>query len=631
MLVRTAAAAAGLVGATLVVVEADPARAGNIQIFPVTTTEDELDPNPEAGAGVSLRERMQDANFQDGDDNHIVIELQRGQTYRLDLCAPAPNQAVDEEANATGDLDQTSSARVDIVSAGPGTALATIEQTCPSQRVVERHASANTRVIAFEGVRITGGSADSGVAGGGTGGGIRSAGEVRLREGTVVEGNRALLSGGGIFAGGLLDVSEGSTIRDNRADGSGLSSNGGGALAQGGLDLARANVTGNLATGNGGGISASGLAEVVGSTISGNRAFVDAGGLRAEDLVLLSSTISQNQAGGDAGGLLVTDDAEIRSATIVANRAPEAATITVYGDLTIFRMIVGMGSDGVDCDLRGTIGGNPPFLGADESCLFVADPPLHPMIAPLADNGGLTLTHRPVTPSPAIDAYGDATPEGCELIQDQRGVIIPEAGDAGCDAGSLDRIPAPCVPTFPDVSGSSTFFDEICWLSQMGITGGFVDGTFNPAAPVTRQSMAAFLYRLALSPPFQGGVTIGQSFSDVPQTHPFFDEIEWMAANGIAGGFDDGTFRSGQPVSRQAMSAFLFRVAGEPPPPGPLVQTFDDVGLSHPFFEEITWMANAGVSTGFDDDTYRPSIPVSRQAMAAFLLRLAAEVPLLGL
>ena len=89
-----------------------------------------------------------------------------------------------------------------------------------------------------------------------------------------------------------------------------------------------------------------------------------------EDVVLLASTISQNQAGGDAGGLLVADDAEVRSATIVANRAPEAASVTVLGDLLIFRSIVALGSDGVDCDLRGSIAGNPPFLGADEPARF---------------------------------------------------------------------------------------------------------------------------------------------------------------------------------------------------------------------------------------------------------------------
>jgi hypothetical protein len=41
--------------------------------------------------------------------------------------------------------------------------------------------------------------------------------------------------------------------------------------------------------------------------------------------------------------------------------------------------------------------------------------------------------------------------------------------------------------------------------------------------------------------------------------HPFCKEINWLKANGIATGFEDGTFRPGDNVTRQAMAAFLFR------------------------------------------------------------------------
>jgi hypothetical protein len=50
-----------------------------------------------------------------------------------------------------------------------------------------------------------------------------------------------------------------------------------------------------------------------------------------------------------------------------------------------------------------------------------------------------------------------------------------------------------------------------------------------------------------------------QSFSDVPESHPFHEDIEWMAATGISEGYEDGTYRPGAPVTRQAMSAFMHR------------------------------------------------------------------------
>jgi len=178
------------------------------------------------------------------------------------------------------------------------------------------------------------------------------------------------------------------------------------------------------------------------------------------------------------------------------------------------------------------------------------------------------------------------------------------------------------------VSTTHPFFGEICWLTQLGITGGFADGGYHPSDAVSRQAMAAFLYRLALAPPVDAEQAVA---TDVPLGHPFLREITWLLDEGIATGFGDETYRPLAPVTRQAMAAFLFRVAGEPAPATPPSQTFSDVTASHPFFDEIAWMTEAGVANGFEDGTFRPSAAVSRQAMAAFLLRLADDVPLLGL
>jgi hypothetical protein len=176
------------------------------------------------------------------------------------------------------------------------------------------------------------------------------------------------------------------------------------------------------------------------------------------------------------------------------------------------------------------------------------------------------------------------------------------------------------IPSFRDVPVTHTFFEEIEWLAGSGVTGGFADHTFRPGLPVTRQAMAAFLYRMVGSPEFDPPET--PSFDDVPLSHPFFPEIEWLADSGVGGGFPDGTFRPTASVSRQAMAAFLFRLV-EPVgfvPPG--TPSFLDVPLSHTFYEEIEWLVDEGVATGFPDDTFKPGAAVSRQAMAAFLFRL---------
>ncbi|WP_259558085.1 S-layer homology domain-containing protein [Brachybacterium sillae] len=69
--------------------------------------------------------------------------------------------------------------------------------------------------------------------------------------------------------------------------------------------------------------------------------------------------------------------------------------------------------------------------------------------------------------------------------------------------------------------------------------------------------MAAFLYRLAGSPSYRLPST--SRFRDVPLRSQFAKEIHWLASTGITTGWPDGTFRPVTPVTREAMAAFLYR------------------------------------------------------------------------
>ena len=172
---------------------------------------------------------------------------------------------------------------------------------------------------------------------------------------------------------------------------------------------------------------------------------------------------------------------------------------------------------------------------------------------------------------------------------------------------------------FKDIPLDFPFVQEIRWLAQSGITTGFSDGTFRPSASVERQAMAAFLYRAAGSPDFEAPAV--SPFTDVRPTDPFYTEIAWLAEQGITTGFSDGTFRSTAPIERQAMAAFLYRWAGEPAFTAPATSPFSDVATSHPFYAEITWLARVQITNGYSDGTFRSLTPVARDAMAAFLFR----------
>jgi hypothetical protein len=281
-------------------------------------------------------------------------------------------------------------------------------------------------------------------------------------------------------------------------------------------------------------------------------------------------------------------------------------------------------------NLEATVPGAPTGVTttAGPGVLFVAwTPPTSDGGLPIegyiatADPGGLTCPGGFEDTSCAIDGLTD----GIDYT-----VTVTATNAIGASAPSDPSTPlAPtrCGPSgtgpFLDVSPTSGFCGDIEWLVAEEITGGYDDDTFRPANAVTRGAMAAFLYRYAGSPDGNDPACTGTDFPDVPASHPFCGEIEWLADGEITGGFPDGTYRPSQPVSRQSMALFLYRFAGLPDGEDPTCAAaqFTDVPTTHPFCGEIEWLVAEGITEGFPDDTFRPTLPVSRQGMAAFLHR----------
>lgn len=183
---------------------------------------------------------------------------------------------------------------------------------------------------------------------------------------------------------------------------------------------------------------------------------------------------------------------------------------------------------------------------------------------------------------------------------------------------------------FADVPSTSAFSSNIAWMATQNISTGTANSPYaplyKPADSVSRQAMAAFLYRLSNS---SFTAPVDPTFADVDSTKPFYTEIEWMADAGISVGTEQPSgkplFKPADPVSRQAMALFLARYVGVDVSIPPTELSFDDVPLNASTASSIAWMKEAGISTGTAQTTglplYKPLDPVSRQAMAAFLFR----------
>ncbi|MFW7413423.1 glycoside hydrolase family 9 protein [Demequina sp. SO4-18] len=173
-------------------------------------------------------------------------------------------------------------------------------------------------------------------------------------------------------------------------------------------------------------------------------------------------------------------------------------------------------------------------------------------------------------------------------------------------------------PSFSDVDVSLEHYEHIMWMSQQGISNGWADGTFRPFNNATRDAIAAFLFRWQDGEPVEPGDDLP---SDVTESLEHYEDIVWLLESGYAQGWDDGSFRPFSNVTRDAMAAFLFRIMGDDEYTAPLVPTFPDVLPTSEHYEAIEWAAEQGIVEGWSDGTFRPFEPITRDAIAAFLHR----------
>ena len=183
---------------------------------------------------------------------------------------------------------------------------------------------------------------------------------------------------------------------------------------------------------------------------------------------------------------------------------------------------------------------------------------------------------------------------------------------------------APAPHGFSDVPTTSFANTAISWLVQAGITTGTTPTTFTPQGNTTRAEMAVFLWRNAGEPAPAGQ----QNFTDVPTTSFANTAISWLVEAGITTGTTPTTFSPNNRVTRAQMAVFLHRNAGEPAPTGP--HSFTDVPTTSFANTAISWLVEAGITTGTTPTTFSPNNRVTRAEMAVFLWRYNCPDPNLG-
>jgi len=321
-----------------------------------------------------------------------------------------------------------------------------------------------------------------------------------------------------------------------------------------------------------------------------------------------------------------TSVATVSSTGMVTGKAPGTATITAKA------------ADGSGKSATVTIMVPAPFV-------FVTGISIAPSSVAVAVGGTATLIAT-ITPSTATNKLVTWSSSNTNVATvSSAGVVYGvAAGTATITVRAADgsgkttavsvTVLQPCTQ-FSDVASDNLFAPQICWMWVNKITTGMTATTYAPQGNVTREAMAAFLYRLAGSPTYAPPAK--PTFSDVSNDknskdfNAFYKEIEWMNAAGITHGMGDGTYAPKQPVTREAMAAFLYRMAGSPTYTPPSKPSFPDVSNDmnltsySQFYKEVEWMSAKGITTGMQDGTYAPKGDVTREAMAAFMWRMSNQ------
>ena len=187
---------------------------------------------------------------------------------------------------------------------------------------------------------------------------------------------------------------------------------------------------------------------------------------------------------------------------------------------------------------------------------------------------------------------------------------------------TLTNVP---TATFADVSTGSPYWPYIETLYQSGITGGCGTSPLNycPNSVVTRAQMAVFLLRAKHGSGYVPPAATGAVFTDVSSGHWAGAWIEQLFAEGITGGCGGGQYCPETAVTRDQMAVFLLRAehgSGYVPPAASGTQ-FADVPpgfWAGPWIEQLVAEA---ITAGCGGGNYCPSVPVTRDQMAVFLVK----------
>ena len=187
--------------------------------------------------------------------------------------------------------------------------------------------------------------------------------------------------------------------------------------------------------------------------------------------------------------------------------------------------------------------------------------------------------------------------------------------------------PEPEGLPFTDVTSRDWFYDAVAYVYDKGMMEGTTDTTFAPAMNLTRSMIAQVLYNLEERPEAPGAA----GFPDVAADAWYADAVNWAAARGIVKGYDTGAFGPEDSVTREQLAAILYRYAQakgyDTTQGGMTVREFSDsASISDWAQEAMAWAVNAQVLSGKGNGVLDPQGTATRAEVAQMLMNFGEHV-----
>ena len=191
------------------------------------------------------------------------------------------------------------------------------------------------------------------------------------------------------------------------------------------------------------------------------------------------------------------------------------------------------------------------------------------------------------------------------------GSFAPDENRNGAQQGS--------VSGFGDVPQNSWFADAVKYVSENKLMNGTSTTAFSPNGNMSRAMLATVLYRMSGET-----AEADSSFGDVSSSAYYAAAVSWASNKGIVNGTGADAFSPNASITREQLAAMLYRYAGEPSVSADLSAYTDTVDISPYASKAVEWCVAKGILSGKSATRLAPQDTATRAECAAMLQRFAA-------